>query len=350
WVGATAEQGFPVIDQNGATEYGTGVLQFNIHNGVRQSVATSYLEQSNICPKLDIIAGAFVTKVLISGHQSTHPTAYGVEFVKNNKKYVVKANKEVIVSGGTYSSPQILMLSGVGPRDELQRLGIGPVWADLPVGQYIQNHVGIVIPMIIKNTTYVLPAPDPNVEQLYDVTTNKAGPLLVLPITFLNMNSSVNTNWEYPDLTISSQVINRGGLSYTNIAPMGVRVDEWAKYFQDILNVDSLDVLPILTRPKSVGQIRLRSVNPMDLPIIENNYFAHPDDIQAILDGISYAYYLAEETSASKLIDINPQPIPGCQYCPTGPKWRCVSYHRCVIQQRALSFHHTTGSCRMGGA
>ena len=99
WQKALTEQGFPVVDLNGPTQYGTSIMQSTIRDGMRQSTANSYLEFSDICPDINIVTGAFVTKVLITG-QINNAKAYGVEFTKGNRNYRMIANKEIIVSAG----------------------------------------------------------------------------------------------------------------------------------------------------------------------------------------------------------------------------------------------------------
>ncbi|CAG2174628.1 unnamed protein product, partial [Oppiella nova] len=348
WQKALTEQGFPIVDPNGPTQYGTSIMQSTIRDGMRQSTANAYLEFSNICPDINILTGAFVTKVLISD-QMNSAKAYGVEFTKGNRNYRKIANKEIIVSAGTNGSPHLLMLSGIGPREHLHSFGIEPVWADLPVGQNLQNHVAVVIPMLIKNSSYVLPAPQLSVQQMYQALFEYTGPLAQMPALYLQFNSSVNSDWTYPDIIIHVDVVNQWGLGFTNGIQMGVRLNEWTQYYQHLLYNNYLDVIAVISRPKSVGNVRLRSSDPQVLPIIEENFLKHPDDKQALLDAISYAYYVVEETSVSKYVYVNPQPVPGCSYCSSGPVWQCTSYHICIIKQVGRSFRHPVGTCRMGG-
>ncbi|GFQ90768.1 glucose dehydrogenase [Trichonephila clavata] len=134
---AAAEMGYKYRDINGESQTGFSNPQGTIRDGRRESTAKAFLIPAQDRKNLHIVNNAFVNKILINNKRE----AYGVEFVINGKVYTVKTRKEVIVSGGAFNSPQILMLSGIGPKKHLQAHGI-PVIADLPVGNNLQDHVG----------------------------------------------------------------------------------------------------------------------------------------------------------------------------------------------------------------
>ncbi|CAG2178399.1 unnamed protein product, partial [Oppiella nova] len=348
WQQSLHELGYPIIDVNGPTQYGTSIMSMTIKDRMRQSTANSYLE-SNICPKLNILTGAFVTKVLIKGQPyGDQPKAVGVEFTKGNREYRVQATKETILSAGPFNSPHILMLSGIGHRDHLEKFEISPIWSDLPVGDNLQNHVILIISMPVRNGSLLLPGPQPNVQQLYDSIVSHTGPLATAPVSCLNFNSSVNSDWTYPDINLHVGIVPAYGLGYENIFYLDKRPEEWRPYMDTVIMNANLAVAPVLLRPKNTGYIRLKSRDPLAHPIIQQNLLRNPDDRQAFLDAISYAFYVVEETSISEHVYVNPEPIPGCQYCPDIPVWKCWSYHKCLIQQIATSFLHPVGTCRMG--
>ncbi|CAG2180767.1 unnamed protein product, partial [Oppiella nova] len=284
WQQSLHELGYPIIDANGPTQYGTSIMSMTIKDGMRQSTANSYLE-SNICPQLNILTGAFVTKVLIKGQPyGDQPKAVGVEFTKGNREYRVQATKETILSAGTYNSPHILMLSGIGHREHLEEFEISPIWADLPVGDNLQDHVALVISMPIKNTTNLLSGAEINVQQLYDPVLRHTGPLAQLPTLYLLFNSSVNPDWTYPDINLNSGIIAANGLGFENIFYLDKRPEEWRPYIEGVIANSNLEVIPVLTRPKATGFVRLKSRDPTAYPIIQQNLLRHPDDRQAFLD------------------------------------------------------------------
>ncbi|CAG2190384.1 unnamed protein product [Mytilus edulis] len=129
------ELGMQTVDLNGEDMLGYTYMQTNIKDGERYGTAKAYLRPVLKRTNLHISVHSYVSKVLIE-----HKKAIGVEFIKNNRKTQVFANKEVIVSAGAVNSPTLLMLSGIGPKEHLQDLGIA-VQADLPVGENLEDHM-----------------------------------------------------------------------------------------------------------------------------------------------------------------------------------------------------------------
>ena len=129
------ELGYPINDYNGEGEEGCSRIQVNVRNGVRSSTSVEYLGKTFDRKNLHISVNSFVTKVEIEEKKAT-----GVYVIRNGRKVLIKARKEIILSAGALNTPQILMLSGVGPKDHLNEHGIKVV-VDLPVGQNLQDHV-----------------------------------------------------------------------------------------------------------------------------------------------------------------------------------------------------------------
>lgn len=136
FLGAAAEMGYSVSDPNGESLLGFSQVQANTHRGRRWSAAKAFLRSAHNRPNLHISKNSRVTRILIDPKTKT---AYGVEFMKNRKLYRVFVRREVILSAGPISSPHLLMLSGVGPREHLEEFGI-PVIQDLKVGYNLQDH------------------------------------------------------------------------------------------------------------------------------------------------------------------------------------------------------------------
>jgi choline dehydrogenase-like flavoprotein len=136
FIEAGKNMGYRHNDPNGASQLGFSLAQATLRNGKRVSAAKAYLRPVADRPNLHISMNSWVTKILIDPHSKV---AYGVEFVKNRKKYQIRAKKEVILSAGSIASPQLLLLSGVGPRAHLEDMDI-PVIQDLKVGYNLQDH------------------------------------------------------------------------------------------------------------------------------------------------------------------------------------------------------------------
>lgn len=133
---AGKEFGYSVIDPNGEKQIGFSHAQATMRDGKRCSANKAYLKSACTRPNLSISMKSWVTRIVID---PVTKTAVGVEFLKNNRKYYIKASKEVILSAGAISSPQLLMLSGVGPAEQLSQFNI-PVIQDLRVGYNLQDH------------------------------------------------------------------------------------------------------------------------------------------------------------------------------------------------------------------
>nr|CAH7736970.1 unnamed protein product [Callosobruchus chinensis] len=140
FVDAAQEAGFPYVDYNGKEQIGVSYIQATLRNGLRSEAENSYLRPVRHKRNLKIRTGAHVTKILV---RPDSKEAYGVEYRKNGVMYKVLARKEVILSAGGLNSPQVLMLSGIGPKDHLEEMGISVI-KDLPVGETLYDHVAFI--------------------------------------------------------------------------------------------------------------------------------------------------------------------------------------------------------------
>src|SRR6516165_3741919 len=140
WIEAAKAAGIPhTADYNGVSQEGFGRSQYTIRNGRRSSAATAFLKPAMRRPNLTVETRALVTRVILRG-----TTATGVEYVKGRQVFQAGAAREVIVSGGAFGTPQILMLSGIGPVAHLREIGIEPRH-DLPVGRNLQDHLAVFL-------------------------------------------------------------------------------------------------------------------------------------------------------------------------------------------------------------
>lgn len=144
------ELGFKIQDLNGANNTGFMIAQTTSKNGIRYSSARAFLRPASNRPNLHILVNTTASKVLINPDTRT---ANGVEIIdKDGHTRRINAKKEVIVAGGAVNSPQILLLSGIGPREELQRVGIRQVHNLPGVGKNLHNHVAYFINFYINDT------------------------------------------------------------------------------------------------------------------------------------------------------------------------------------------------------
>lgn len=139
FVRAGKEMGYEIRDINGQRQTGFMIPQGTIRRGARCSTAKAFLRPARLRKNLHVSINAQVTRVAVEPEAKV---AYGVELIKGDTKYFVRASKEVILSAGSIGSAQLLMLSGIGPKDHLTEMGI-PVLANLDVGKNLQDHIGL---------------------------------------------------------------------------------------------------------------------------------------------------------------------------------------------------------------
>ena len=346
FVAGGVEMGYEHLDCNGEVQTGFMMSQSTVRNGARCSTAKAFLRPARRRPNLHISLRSHVLKILID---PSTKKAHGVRFQRNGIIYQVEARKEVILSAGAIGSPQLLMLSGVGPADHLNETEI-PVLSDLPVGDNLQDHMtlgGMIFlidkPYSLMDWRYV------NVPTLMNYTRHRSGPFTtsggVEGLAWVKTKYA-DPNDDWPDIElhfIAGTPISDGGIQvrYND----GVRDDVWNEYFRPILFRDSWQVLPTLIRPRSVGHIRLNSVDPFDKPIIDPNYFGDNQDIKVLVEGVKIVLALSQTEAFQNLgTQFYSKPFPGCKHIPlwTDPYWECL------VRQYSQTIYHPAGTCKMG--
>jgi choline dehydrogenase len=279
-------------DFNGASQEGFGILQFTIRQGKRSSVADGYLHPAESRPNLTIWTDTLVTRVLFEG---TH--AVGIAYLKKDGvEKQVRANKEVILSGGAINSPQLLMLSGVGPADQLQALDI-PMVADVPgVGSNLQDHPRL-------DTYYTT---KPSFSQF-----GKAPEGLAF----------IKTQQDLPEPDIQLLA---------------------APFFLNLPRVPpgkGYTVIIALVSPQSRGRLMLRSSDPTVHPALFANYLANQEDLQKLVKGIKLVRGLNHTKALAPFYEGDAHP---------GPQTRSDKEITEFIRENLDSFYHPVGTCKMG--
>lgn len=193
---AGKEFGYSVVDPNGERQLGFSHAQATMRNGRRCSANKAYLKPACHRPNLHISMKSWVTRIVVD---PVTKTAVGVEFLKSNRKYYIRADKEVILAAGAISSPQLLMLSGIGPAEHLTEMGI-PVIQDLRVGQNLQDHNSLS--SLTYLVDYDITLSDLRAQRpvnVFDYLFNNDGPL-TLPggaegVAFIKVNNSQLREW-----------------------------------------------------------------------------------------------------------------------------------------------------------
>lgn len=346
FVQAGVEMGYENRDINGELQTGFMIAQGTTRRGTRCSTGKAFLRPARLRKNLHVAMDSHVTRVLID---PVTKRAFGVEFSREGKLHVIRAKKEVIVSGGSVNSPQLLMLSGVGPREHLQELKI-PVIQDLKVGYNLQDHIGLGgFTFMVNQPVSLVQSRYENVPSVLKYAMFGDGPLTVLGgvegLAFVGTKYA-NASEDFPDIEfhfISGSTNSDGGRQIRKAH--GITESFYNKVFNPINNMDTWSVIPVLLRPKSRGIIKLRSKNPFDYPLIYPNYFFDPYDMAVLVEGVKIALAMSRTRSfqrfGSKLYEV---PFPGCSHI---HKWT-DAYWECMIRAYSVTIYHPVGTCKMG--
>ena len=321
WIQAFKTLGLPVRDDLSAGDpYGIGRTQHTIHNGRRASAATAYLRPALKRSNLSVKTGASATKILLEGKR-----AVGVTYSTGGMQTECRAEREVVLCGGAYNSPQLLMLSGIGLADDLREHGIKVV-ADLPVGQNLQDHV-------MTFTVYGRKAPGEfhhnmrfdraavNMLRAYFTGSGFGTTLPAGVVAFLKSDPALDV----PDFEL---LFPTAPFAASTWFP-GIK-----KAYNDVVNV-----LPVLLHPESRGEVTLRSANPADPPRIFSNYLSTERDRVTLRNAFRTGRELAQQPSL--------EPFRGFEYFP-GPKVQTDDEIDAHIRRTAQTISHPASTCAMG--
>lgn len=280
----------PNNDLNGETQSGFSRSQGTVRDGLRCSTNKAYLRPVRHRNNLHISLKSHVEKILINPRTKE---AYGVLFSKENRKYAVFVSKEVILSAGAIQSPQLLMISGVGPKAHLEQHGIEVIHDSPGVGENLQDHIAsggsnFLITNPISNDSLSIIVPKVmQVDSIRNFVFNHQGPLYAMPaseiMAFINTKyQDPREDWPDVQLFLASFADSSDGGMFGKRAS-GISDDYYAEVYEQILFKDAFMILPLLMRPQSRGKILLQDKNPTTYPLIYPNYFSHPRDLEIMV-------------------------------------------------------------------
>ncbi|HEU4627017.1 MAG TPA: GMC family oxidoreductase N-terminal domain-containing protein [Steroidobacteraceae bacterium] len=319
---AAVNMGLPLChDHHAESQDGLSRIELTVGCGRRASTARAYLEPAKRRPNLVVLTGAHVLRVTLEGTRAT-----GVEYLRGGSRHTVRATREVILCGGAYNSPQLLQLSGIGPADHLESVGIRPVHPLPGVGANLIEH--------------------PNLLNIYE-TRGKLGftkflrydrATLAVLQWYLRGTGPFATAGSVANLFMYS----RAGLSRPDIQIVTVAVHQHAQLWFPW--VTKRPVFAITARigvlhPQSRGSVRLRSSDPLAAPIIRFNLLTETADVDVMVRALKasrefYATTPLRELIASEL-------VPGDDVRTDA---QIVAHLRQHVEHR----HHPLGTCRMG--
>lgn len=319
WVNAAREAGFPYTDDhNGAEGEGFGPAQSTTWKGRRMSTAVCYLKPVRHRPNLTVLTEARATRIEFKGQRAT-----GVEFVHNGNRQSSTAKGEVLLCGGAYHSPQLLMLSGVGDARQLQQHGI-ETRTDLPgVGQNLHDHIGFALA-----TACPLPAthyryfsnPLAMLQALVQFIGNRSGPLGSNGLDAMGyLHSGVDDN---PLLDLKFLL-------------MPLMSDERGR----TVRRHGITTRVILSCPESRGELTLRSADPMAPPRINTNYLSSERDLAAARTGFRIARAILEQPAYRPYLGEEILPGPAMQSDEDLTAW---------LRRSGEANLESVGTCKMG--
>ena len=320
FIKACNEAGYPRNDDfNGREQEGVGYHQTTTRNGKRCSTAVGYLHPVRNRPNLQVITGAHTRKVLFDGRR-----AVGVAYNLGGLDRSVRARKEVILCGGAIGSPQMLMLSGVGPREHLAEFGI-PVVHHLPgVGQSLQDHYSAAIKLKCRFPITVNDVMQSNFKKLkagLDYFLFKRGPLTVITAE-VALFARTRPELATPDVKFSIA-------TFSADRPQD-GLHKWSGF----------TLLVYQLRPESRGEIRLKSANPNDAPAMRPNYLSAATDQRTIVDGLKLGRGLLGSPHMRAYIES--EYVPGSGVATDD---QLLAYAR----DNGGTVFHPTSTCKMGG-
>jgi choline dehydrogenase len=320
WTRAVIESavaaGYPRNDDfNGAAQEGVGQYQVTQKRGRRWSAADAYLHPAEARPNLTVRTGALTSRVLVEDGRAT-----GVEYRRGGEVHVARAIREVVLSGGAVNSPQLLMLSGIGPADHLRSVGVDVVH-DLPgVGANLQDHPLVPVISHVRSGRSLFRYESPSGYARWFAA--RRGPL--------------TSNIAEAGLFTGSAP----GLAEPDLQMHFIPAKFWRQAEVDP-DVDAFTACVVLVHVASRGSVRLRSADPTWAPAIDAGYLTESRDLDALVGGVEQAREIAAVGPLAQVL--------AEEWSPGGALRRPDDLRRSV-RETLESLYHPVSSCRMGRA
>jgi choline dehydrogenase len=313
-VTAAVEAGIGAVDDiNGPSQDGVALSTVTQRRGRRCSAADAFLRPARKRSNLTVVTGAHTTKLLLDQKR-----VIGVEYALDGSTHQVAATREVIVSGGAINTPQILMLSGIGPAAPLAELGIDVVLDAPGVGQNLQDHLAVPTIFTTGASSTLLDAEKPL--QLVNYLVRRRGML----------TSNVGEAMAF--------VRTRDGLPAPDLQLIVAPV-EYINHGLEPPPGHGITIGGVALHPASRGSIDLRSADPFDAPVIEPRYLDVPDDVEPLIESVKLARRIASQPALKELIDGELWPGDGVV---------TDAQILAFVREQAFTLYHPVGTCAMG--
>jgi choline dehydrogenase len=300
-------------DFNGATQEGAGLYQVTQKSGSRYSATDAYLRPALGRRNLTVSTGAHAMRVLLQNGR-----AVGVAYLRHGVTEIARAGREVILSGGTVHSPQLLLLSGIGPADELRRVGIAPIHDLAGVGKNLHDHPMVSVGYLCKQPVSLASAE--TLPNLLRYVFFKRGPL-VSNVAEAGIFTHTREGMPTPDMQLLF------GPAYYHNHGLDTRKEH------------AFGFGPTLVAPESRGAVTLRSANALEPAAIRANYLATDADLRVMIEGVRLSRRLAHTKAF--------QPFTGQELHP-GAQATTDEDITAFLRAELQTLYHPVGTCKMG--
>ncbi len=319
---AAQQAGIPRTDDpNGAEQDGVFFHQVTQRDARRESASTAFLRPVLNRPNLKVLTGATTTKILVEGGR-----AIGVQFSHRNKDYIATASREVIISAGAINSPRLLLLSGIGPADELAEIGLKPVH-DLPgVGKNLRDQLEVYITRkAAKPITY-------SGENRWHKALKHA-----IEYGLFKTGAATATITEAGAFVKSADDVRSPDIQLHFLPAYVVWKD--LKHSAEKIPGHGVTLLACNIRPTSTGSVTITSPDPNDSPVVDPNYLADERDMDISVAGFKLMRRVFEAPAFHGILEAEDLPGPGV---------RTDEQIRDYIRRESKTDYHPVGTCKMG--
>jgi choline dehydrogenase len=316
WVQAAGEAGLASNpDFNGAVQDGVGVYQLTQRDGLRCSSARAFLRSGAQQPSLTILHSTLALRIVWERDR-----AVGLEVDHDGEVRTIAVGEELIISAGAYQSPHLLLLSGVGPADEIAHDGVRPVLDHPDVGRHLEDHAGTMLGYRTR-TDHRPPADTAALES--ELRETGYGPMV--------WNEAGGFARSRPDLAVPDLQFH---------AALGLSIDEGLQPPSE----PGISFGPYVGRPESRGWVRLRTPEPYSKPRIQHNYLTEPSDRERTRDGIRLALEIARQPALREHL-ADPEGTASNGLVPVDDSDRAIDEY---VRRAAFSFYHPSCTCAIG--
>lgn len=325
FIDAARTLGHPVNDDyNGATQEGVAYTQLNVGRGLRSSTASAYVARAQRRPNLTVALNAFATRIMFVGQRAT-----GVEYLVGGRVTTALCRREVIVCAGSIMSPKLLMLSGIGPSEDLKKSGIPVVFNSPSVGAHFADHIAVSLTYEVNTPTFNRYfTPRRMVGSAAQWAVFREGPLAAGPAhasLFGHLGDTPASDFVIHLLPFALPGLERGR--------------SVSKLVGGLMEYSGMTLVVLVLHPLAKGRLRLRSSDPVVPPVIDYSQLAHAEDIEKVVAAAEVARSIAREPAMKRYVVRELK--PGAEVSDSASWEQFLRGHT----HRGL---HPVGTCAMG--